>query len=262
MSHPNAGTATADTRRSLLTSGAGTLARYLRPHRAVVAALAAAMLVYTALQVSAPQFLRHFIDGMSAGAALSTLLWLAVAYLGVAVFAQVLLIAAEYFGAAVAWTATNDLRTDLTAHCLALDMPFYQEHSPGELIDRIDGDVGKLANYFSQMVLLVLANLLLIVGVGVALFAQDWRIGLVYAPFVLVSFGLLRRLVGTAVPAMSDQREANAKLLGFLEERLGGLADLRANGARGHTMHGFWLRAATLFRASRRARSPGRAAGR
>ncbi|NDU72010.1 ATP-binding cassette domain-containing protein [Actinomadura sp. DSM 109109] len=234
-------------------NAASTLRTYLGPHRAVAAVLAVTTLVYTALQVANPQLLGRFIDGVRSGAPLSTLLGLGGAYLAVAVVAQVIWIVAEFRGARVAWSATNALRADLTEHCLRLDMSFYERHAPGELIDRIDGDVGKLANYFSQMFLLVLSNMLLVVGIGIALFVQDWRIGLVYAPFVAASFVLLRRLVGTAVPAMAAQREANAKLLGFFEERLSGLPDLRANGAGDHTVHGFWTYAATLFRASRRA---------
>ncbi|GGT88045.1 ABC transporter ATP-binding protein [Actinomadura citrea] len=234
-------------------NAARTLRTYLGPHRAVAAVLAVTTLVYTALQVANPQLLGRFIDGVRSGAPLSNLLGLGAIYLSVAVVAQVIWIVAEYRGARVAWSATNELRADLTEHCLRLDMSFYERHAPGELIDRIDGDVSKLANYFSQMFLLVLSNVLLVVGIGVALFVQDWRIGLVYAPFVTASFFLLRRLVGTAVPAMAAQREANAKLLGFFEERLNGLPDLRANGAEEHTVHGFWTYAGTLFWASRRA---------
>ncbi|MGI5422221.1 ABC transporter ATP-binding protein [Actinomadura luteofluorescens] len=254
MAHANVEpSSTGNAEDTVVPSAARTLRTYLGPHRTVAAVLAVTTLVSTALQVANPQLLGRFIDGVRSGAPLSTLLGLGATYLAVAVVAQVIWIVAEYRGARVAWSATNELRADLTAHCLRLDMSFYERHAPGELIDRIDGDVSKLANYFSQMFLLVFSNLLLVVGIGIALFVQDWRIGLVYAPFITISFVLLRRLVGTAVPAMAAQREANAKLLGFFEERLNGLPDLRANGAEEHTVHGFWTHAATLFRASRRA---------
>jgi ABC-type multidrug transport system fused ATPase/permease subunit len=234
-------------------SAARTLRTYLGPHRVTTTVLAVMTVAYTALQVANPKFLGKFIDSVRDGASLATLAGIGAFYLAIAVAAQFVWVAVEYWGARVAWTATNEVRADLIEHCLRLDMSFYQRHSPGELIDRIDGDVSKLVNYFSQMFLLMLTNALLVVGIGVVLLIQDWRIGVVYAPFIFGSFLLLRRLVGSAVPAMAAQREANAKLLGFLEERLNGLPDLRANGAGQHTVHGFWTHAGTLFRASRRA---------
>ena len=41
--------------------------------------------------------------------------------------------AREYLG----WTATNQLRYDLTLHCLKLDLPFHYARTPGVLIERV-----------------------------------------------------------------------------------------------------------------------------
>ena len=43
------------------------------------------------------------------------------------------------------------LRADLARHCLRLDLPFHKTHTPGELIERVDGDVATLGTFFSQM---------------------------------------------------------------------------------------------------------------
>ncbi len=66
----------------------------------------------------------------------------------------------------------------LTEHLLRLDMPFHKTHTPGELIERVDGDVTELADFFSQLIIRVVSNCLLIVGVLVLLFVEDWRAGL------------------------------------------------------------------------------------
>jgi ATP-binding cassette subfamily B protein len=211
----------------------------------------------TAMQVAGPQFLRRFVDGVGAGQPMSTLLTLGGLFVAFAVVAQVLWVAAEYVGSRVAWAATNDLRVDLLGHCLSLDLRFYQQHSPGELIERIDGDVGKLANYYSRTFLLMLVNLLLVLGIGVVLIWQDWRVGTVYVVFIIGSVLLLRQLVGRAVPDLVAQRAADAKQLGYVEERLSGLEDVRGAGAADDAMRGFWLRAREVYRASRRAATVG-----
>ena len=128
------------------------LARYLRPQRRRVLLLAGFLVVSIGLQLVQPQILRAFIDAAQAGAAVRELTRAALAYLGLALVVQVIGFGATYLSENVAWTATNALRRDLTAHCLGLDMPFYKAHTPGELIERIDGDVTTLAQFFSQMV--------------------------------------------------------------------------------------------------------------
>ena len=49
-------------------------------------------------------------------------------------------------GENVAWTATNALREEMARHCLNLDMSYHNNISPGELIERIDGDVAEHRN--------------------------------------------------------------------------------------------------------------------
>jgi ATP-binding cassette, subfamily B, bacterial len=229
------------------------LARYLRSRRAEMTALGLLLAASTGLAVLAPQFLRWFIDDTSDRAPVPALLRIAVLYLGVALLAELLSVTADYLGARVAWSATNDLRADLAEHCLGLDMSFYEEHPGGELIERIDGDVGELANFFSQMFLLIVSNLLLLAGIGIVLFIQDWLIGVCYLPLVAGSVLLLRRLAGVAIPAAVERRAATARLLGYLEERLGGLEDIGANGAGGQVQQGFWRQAGRLLAATRRA---------
>ncbi|HEY8742533.1 MAG TPA: ABC transporter ATP-binding protein, partial [Chloroflexota bacterium] len=152
-------------------------------------------------------------------------------YVGVAMVQQGLSLAATYFSERVAWTATNALRADLTLHLLRLDLGFHKERTPGELIERVDGDVTALANFFSQFVVQIVGNLLFMLGVLVALWLEDWRAGLPLSIFAVIVLGAMIRLRAIAVPHWTASRQANADLFGFLEERLGGTEDIRSSGA-------------------------------
>src|SRR5436853_267959 len=82
------------------------------------------------------------------------------------------------------------MRADLALHCLRLDMPFHKTHTPGELIERIDGDVNALANFFSEFVLRLLGNAILVVAILLLLFGEDARAGwglTVYALIVVTA---------------------------------------------------------------------------
>ena len=215
------------------------LSGYLRPQWGRVALLALVLFGAIGLQLLSPQLLRRFIDGAIAGTASDLLARLALLFIAFALVTQVLLALAKYLGETIGWTATNNLRTDLTAHCLSLDQSFHKARTPGEMVERIDGDVNLLANFFSQFAIDLLGNLALLIGVLVLLFVEDWRIGLGMSLFALLSLVLLLRLRSFAEPYQATEREENARFFGFLGERLTGIEDLRSSGAERHTMHRF-----------------------
>ena len=212
------------------------LVNYLKPQWPWVLLLAVLILGNLGLQLVSPQIVRHFIDAARAGRALDDLTAVALLFLAVAVLSQALSIFASYLGQNVAWTATNALRLDLTLHCLRLDMSFHKARTPGELIERLDGDVTTLGNFFSQMVVRLLANGLLALGILILLFREDWRVGLVGVSYALLTAVLLRQVQKPAVQAWSESRQATTELMGFLGERLDGTEDIRASGAEPYVM--------------------------
>jgi ABC-type multidrug transport system fused ATPase/permease subunit len=215
------------------------LSKYLSPQRYKVMWLGLLLCANIALQLYNPQVLRGFIDRALAGDLTDSLWGAAALFLGIALVSQALSIANAYLSQSVGWTATNALRADLAAHCLSLDMSFHKARTPGELIERIDGDINTLATFFSQMVLLVIGNALLLLGILVLLWWEDWRVGVMLTAFTTVMLYVLQRNRALAVPASLAMRQAHAKLYGFLEERLAGLDDIRANGAGAYTARRF-----------------------
>ncbi len=216
------------------------LDNYLRPQWPRALLLAILLLTHISLSLLNPQIVRFFIDTAISGGNLETLINAGLLFIGVALASQVFSILTTYVGEDVAWTATNNLRFDLAKHCLELDQSFHKSHTSGELIERLDGDVSGLSNFFSQMVIHVLGNLILLVGVLVLLFLEDWRVGLGLSSFALVALFVLIRVRTVAIPHWSRVREMNAALFGFLSELFGGTEDIRANGARAYVMHRFF----------------------
>jgi ABC-type multidrug transport system fused ATPase/permease subunit len=219
------------------------LITYVRPQRWRVALLTVLLLGSIALQLVNPQIVRRFIDEATqqaeAGGAFSVLVVLALVYIGVALLAQAVTLGATYLSELVGWSATNTLRSDLARHCLRLDMPFHNARTPGEMIERIDGDVIAISKFFGQFVIQIAGSALLMLGVLVLLFREDWRIGAALTVFTLVAIVALVRSSTIAVPAMTAEREAQAQLFGFLEEQLAGLDDIRANGGGNYVMQRF-----------------------
>ena len=236
-------------------------ATHIRPQKARFVLLTVLLLTSIGLQILNPQLMRYFIDSAVTGQPLSSLILAAVAFVGIALLQQVLGVSATYLGENVAWTATNALRAELARHCLSLDMSFHNNRSPGELIERIDGDVAELSNFFSQLVIRVFGNLLLLAGVLVVLFFQDWRIGIAFTLFAVVALAVLNRVRGLAIPYQKALRQAIADLTGFLEERLAGTEDIRSSGAVDFVMNGLYKLQHVILGHQRKAWTRGMAVG-
>jgi ATP-binding cassette, subfamily B, bacterial len=211
------------------------LARYLRPQTSRVLGMAALLLAGTALQLINPQVIRYFLDTAQSGGSLNSLYLAAATFIGFAILQQGLSLAANYTSQRVGWSATNRLRADLALHCLRLDMPFHKQRTPGELIERIDGDVTSLANFFSQFSVRVLGDGLLVLGILLVLYRENPWVGLglvLYTALTLVLLGVISR----AFPHWTSVRQYSAELYGYLEERISGAEEIRAAGAEAYAM--------------------------
>lgn len=217
------------------------LRTYLGPLKGAVATLAALLIVGTGLNLLLPQLLSRFVDSakLGAGADVGLLVRLAVSYILLAVGVQLLSAAATYLGAQVGWQATNRLRADLMAHLLSLDMQEHKERTPGEMIERIDGDVTALSNFFSQFAVRVFGAALLLTGAVVMFWRTDPRVGAGVSVFVLLTLWAMNRVRKGGVEPTQHEREASARLFGYVEERLAGLDDVRSLGAGPYHLRGF-----------------------
>lgn len=237
------------------------LVKYLAFQRPRLALLAVLLFGNIALQLANPQILRFFVDAARAGSSLEVLLEAALLFFAIALTGQVVSIATSYVSQWVSFAATNQMRVDLAHHCLTLDMAFHNRRTPGEMIQRIDGDISTLGNFFSNLFLLLVGNGLLLVAVLIVLWFQEWRMGLlltVWAAFALSALNLTRV---KAVPRWRAVSQASAEYWSFLEERLGGIEDIRANGASAYVLRRMAMLIRTLYLKMRTANWLGTAGG-
>jgi ATP-binding cassette subfamily B protein len=216
------------------------LATYLRPQWRTVLLLAGLILGSIGTQLINPQIMRFFIDTASQGGSPQVLIRSAIIFIAAALLQQILSVLATYVGENLGWTTTNELRSNLVSHCLSLDLSFHKLHTPGEMIERIDEDVTSLANFFSQFTIRVFGNILIIAGVLILLFMEDYRVGVTITLFVLITLFTMQMLRDKITAHQWIARQAGAELSGYIEERLAGAEDIRANGAVPHVMHGLF----------------------
>lgn len=212
---------------------------YLRRQPTAMLALAAVLVVGTALSLAGPLVLRHYIDSVTRDSLGSQAVALAVAFIVVGVAGRAFQAVEAAVAESIAWRSTNQLRLETLEHCLRLPMSFHHDHTPGELVERVDGDINLLSNLFSRFVVTVISQLLLMVGVLAALTVVEWRIGLLLTALIAIGVWILRAEAAWGRTAYVRLRETVGGLMGFLEERLSGVEDIQANGAVDHTLTGF-----------------------
>jgi len=228
------------------------LATYLRPEAPRAVLLGLLLFAGIGLQLANPQIAKAFIDQAQAGEPFEQLIWIALGFIGVAILTQAATVAEAYVAENLGWRTTNALRADLTRHVLDLDASFHAEHGVGELIERIDGDVSAIADFFARFVVQVLGNGVFLLGLLVLLYREDWRVGILLTVFALLALTFMTRGGGFVGIRSKAARQAAADLTSYLEERLAGLPDLKSSGADSYAMRGLHERLAARFQSVQR----------
>ncbi|WP_246035715.1 ABC transporter ATP-binding protein [Dictyobacter kobayashii] len=218
------------------------LARYLRPQWLTTLLMVLLLLASIALQLINPRIPGYFIDTTVKQGLSQMLIWAALLFLAISLLNQGLAVVSSYLCEKVAWTATNALRSDLLAHVLTLDQAFHKSHTQGELLERIDGDVNDLSNFFSKFVVHMLFHLLLLLGMLAVLTTIDWILSVSMGLYCLLVIGALTWMRRPTVDRWVVARQASSEFFGFLGESLGAAEDVRGNGGMNYIWRHFYQR--------------------
>ncbi len=210
------------------------LGALLRPDAWRWAGLGVLVALGASATILGPLVVRRIIDLAAEGTTAATVVRLSLLFLAIAFTAQILAVVVVWLATIAAWRTTNDLRLTMTRHVLGLDHEFHRTHTPGELIQRVDGDVTSVSDFLSQVVTKAAGAALLVAGMIVVLGVLDWRLGLGMAVYVALAVLVIVRSRHRAVSEASDEMGALGRLYGGIEERLTAAEDLRASGAADH----------------------------
>ncbi|HEX3089154.1 MAG TPA: ABC transporter ATP-binding protein [Ilumatobacteraceae bacterium] len=215
------------------------LAAMLRPDAWRWTGLGALVAVASALILTGPLIVRRIVNLASTGTTTSQLASLAVLFLIVAIATQLINMAVAWMATVTAWHTTNGIRIRLARHVLGLSHAFHRQHTPGELIQRVDGDVTSVSDFMGRVIPRAAGALFMVVGMIGVLIVVDWRLAAGATVYVAVAVAVVVRGRHRAVGESSDEMGSYARLYGGIEERLTAAEDLRSNGAGGHAMWRF-----------------------
>lgn len=204
------------------------LLHWLAPYKLKLAVLFALIVAAIGLQLVSPRFVQRFIDEAGNGAESSVLTATALIFLALTLLRQFVTIAVQALTGHVAWSVANKLRLELALLCMERDAAFHNRHTPGELVERIDGDVGKLNHFLSAFILKAVGNHLLLFALAVAVLLIHPVIGIVVIGLSAISLLVLHRMGNYGTAAVRGYLAESAEMIGYIDERISGREDIRA----------------------------------
>ncbi len=202
---------------------------YLHDKRRRLSLIGALILINVGIQVVNPQIIRFYLDSVTKVTDITVIQNAALLFIIMAIAQEVVYIINVYLSVDLAWILSNRLRIDLFTKTIGLDMNFQNKYKPGEMIERVDGDVNALSNFISIFSLMIISNLLLIIGILTAVFLANIIIGSLFTILVTLSLVLMIKSRLIAIEQWKESRQSTSELMGFIEESLGSTEEIKAN---------------------------------
>jgi ATP-binding cassette subfamily B multidrug efflux pump len=203
---------------------------FVRPYRRQMAIAVAAVLTFTATQLTIPLIIRHAIDyGMVPGVDRSILAWSCVAF-AVAILVNFV---ASYVQETVVGRAAEDVLFDMRramfSHLQSVSLSFMDKTEVGRLMSRLQGDVNSMQEFLETSVLSV-GDIALLFGIVFVMLWLDWQLGLLTLSVLPILFIVRVIWLPRAREAFMAAHETNSITNGALAEGIHGVRAVQSMG--------------------------------
>lgn len=171
-----------------------------------------------------PMFDRVFVGGEA-----NAILWVGLLFLGIFVIRAVASIVQKVLLTRISQLSVADIRQDLLAHLMVLDSAYHQTHSPGYLMQRVEGDVDAISKVWRTIITGAGRDLIALVSLFAVAISVDWRwtlVALLGAPILIAPSVFLQRYVRKEA---RRARDVAAKLSVRLNEAFHGIIPVKLN---------------------------------
>ncbi len=195
---------------------------FLRPYARPLVFVLVVSLAATSLGLVQPYISKLLIDRALMRRDLHALIWIAGIMLAVTVLGFVLNILASYRYVKVSAAMLFDMRLALFRHLQTLSPRFYAGYRLGDLMSRLNNDIGEVQRVSADTLLSVLSNIVFLVGSVAMMLWLNWRlffVSVVLIPACLYTFLRYQKML-TALTKTLRERSADLGSL-FVDTILG-----------------------------------------
>jgi ATP-binding cassette subfamily B protein len=156
-----------------------------------------------------------------------------------AVIFNFVVIACDYYWARIGGRIVNDIRFDMFNHLQSLPVGYYRRQSSGDLTARFNADVGQIENGMVLAFPMAMAGVVEITFTLALMLFVHPILATIAAVGIVLSLLLPRIIQGKALDASFVLRSEEGRMMGYLQENLGGQSVIKAYGLENHTSKDF-----------------------
>jgi ATP-binding cassette, subfamily B, bacterial len=196
---------------------------YIRPHGRRLLLVLALSLLSTAVTLYVPYLSKALVDDAFIARDTQALLRIVGMFVAVSVAGFVLTVASGLRYTRVCADILFDMRSALYAHLQRLSPRFYARTPLGEIVSRLNNDIGEIQRIAAETLLAWIGHVVFLAGATAIMIWLDWRLFLAAVALVPLSIAALlwyrRRMEGR----VTEVRERSAAIGSFLIETLQGM---------------------------------------
>ncbi len=197
--------------------------RYILPYWRRLTIVFLVCLVSTAVSLWLPYLTKPLVDEALIGRNGQALRQIVVLFVAAGALGFLLNVVSGLRYTRVSAEILFDMRRELYEHLQRLSPRFYASTHLGDIVSRINSDVGEIQRIAAETALAWVGNVLFLIG-GVAILVWlDWRLFLIGAATLPLSVWALRRYRRQLEPQVADLRQRSADIGSFLIETLRGM---------------------------------------
>ena len=194
--------------------------RYLYPYWRQLTVVLLLSGLNTVLSLTQPYLSKLLVDGALVGRDVAALYWTVALFAAASLggFALTALIGLRY--TRVSADVLFDMRLEVYRHLLRLSPRFYAKTPLGDILARVNNDVGEIQRVASESLLAWVGNVLFLAGSVAAMLWLDVRLALIGLALVPVAARVLARTRAALAGHIKTMRETSAAIGSFLVETL------------------------------------------
>ena len=200
------------------------LSRYVLPEWKSFGLAFLLILINVAIDVILPLFLGTFTDEIAKiNTPLAFIIGLSIGYFSLCIVNQVLIYFESMILQHTGQRIVYKLRMEVFEHIENMSQNQFSIMPVGSLVTRVANYTTALSDLFTNVIVALLRNILMIIGVYIIMFVLSWKLALVLTGFVVIVFiaSLIFRSIVTKI--FRKERQYTSDMNTFLNENLSGM---------------------------------------
>ena len=205
------------------------LSRYVLPEWKAFSLALFLILVNVAIDVILPLFLKEFTDKVAkTDTTLAFIVGLSIGYFSLSIVTQLLIYFESMILQKTGQRIVYKLRMEVFEHIENMSQNQFNIMPVGSLVTRVANYTTALSDLFTNVIVALLRNILMIIGVYGIMFYLSWKLSLVLTGFVIVVFiaSMIFRTVITKI--FRQERKCTSDLNTFINENISGMKIIQA----------------------------------